>query len=58
MRRAKLAASGSLFTQAALLAGQALWETGLAEPNPDTLARNEKKRQRVRRWMRTIVERG
>jgi len=42
----------------ALLAGQALWETGLAEPNPNTAPRNEKKRKRVQRWMRAIVERG
>jgi formylglycine-generating enzyme required for sulfatase activity len=42
----------------ALLAGQALWETGLAEPNPATAPRNEKKRRRVQRWLRAIVERG
>lgn len=42
----------------ALLAGQALWETGLAEPGPNTAPRNEAKRQRVQRWLRAIVERG
>ena len=42
----------------ALLAGQALWETGLAEPNSNTAPRNEKKRKRVQRWMRAMVERG
>jgi formylglycine-generating enzyme required for sulfatase activity len=42
----------------ALLAGQALRETGLARPNPTIAARNEKKRKRVQQWMRAIVERG
>ena len=42
----------------ALLAGQVLWETGLAEPSPNTATRNEQKRQRVRRWLQAIVERG
>ena len=42
----------------ALLAGQALWETGLAEPSSVTAPRNDKKRKRVQRWMRAIVERG
>jgi formylglycine-generating enzyme required for sulfatase activity len=42
----------------ALLAGQSLWETGLAEPNPNIAPRNEKKRKRVQRWMQAIVERG
>ena len=42
----------------ALLAGQALWETGLAEPTPDIAPRNERKRTRVQRWIRAIVERG
>ena len=42
----------------ALLAGQVLWETGLAEPSPDTASRNEQKRQRVRRWLQAIAERG
>ena len=42
----------------ALLAGQALWETGLAAPSTNTVPRNEKKRLRVQRWLRAIVERG
>ncbi len=42
----------------ALLAGQALWETGLAAPSANTVPRNEKKRLRVQRWLRAIVERG
>ena len=42
----------------ALLAGQALWETGLAVPSANTVPRNEKKRLRVQRWLRAIVERG
>jgi len=42
----------------ALLAAQVLWEMGLAQSNPKTALRNEKKRQRVQTWMHAIIERG
>lgn len=42
----------------ALLAAQALWETGLAEPDANIAPRNELKRKRVQRWLRAMVERG
>ncbi|MFZ4703984.1 MAG: formylglycine-generating enzyme family protein, partial [Candidatus Methylumidiphilus sp.] len=41
----------------ALLAGQALWETGLAEAQ-DTAQRHQPKRERVRLWLQAIVENG
>ncbi len=41
----------------ALLAGQALWETGLAEAQ-DTAKRHQPKRERVRLWLQAIVENG
>ena len=41
----------------ALLAGQALWETGLAEAQ-DTAKRHQHKRERVRLWLQAIVENG
>jgi formylglycine-generating enzyme required for sulfatase activity len=42
----------------ALLAGQVLWETGLAQADPALAPRNERKRAKVQRWARAIVERG
>ncbi|MFZ2852543.1 MAG: SUMF1/EgtB/PvdO family nonheme iron enzyme [Rhodocyclaceae bacterium] len=50
------ASAGDLW--GALLAAQALCETGLAEPSPQTAARNERKRKRVQRWLLAIVEHG
>jgi len=41
----------------ALLAGQALWETGLAEAK-DTAKRHQPKREKVRRWLQALVENG
>ncbi|MGZ8250190.1 SUMF1/EgtB/PvdO family nonheme iron enzyme, partial [Methylomagnum sp.] len=43
---------------AALLAGHALWETGLAEDNPQLAARHRNKWRRVRDWIAAIARRG
>lgn len=43
---------------AALLAGQALWETGLAEDDPKLPARHRNKWWRVRDWIAAIALRG